>query len=73
MKYILIETDNIETFIIEVYTKLNLGFKIHGNIFTYQKNGKTINSLAVVKDEQITEKTPVLNKTIAEILASWNC
>ena len=37
MEYHLAKSDNIETFINEVYFKLNSGWKPHGNIFTFKK------------------------------------
>lgn len=74
MRYVLIESDNIETFVKSIYNKLNSGWKPHGNIFSFNKDNKIINTLAMIKDEQITAKTPVIdNKTVEEILASWNC
>jgi hypothetical protein len=71
MEYHLAKSDNIETFINEVYFKLNSGWKPHGDIFTFKKNNKTVNQLALIKEGQ--PKTIVPDKTVEEILASWNC
>lgn len=74
MKYVLIESDNVETFIKDVYNKLSAGWKTHGNIFTYQKSGKTTSSLALIKEQDVNPtKSSFEDKTVEEILASWNC
>jgi hypothetical protein len=73
MKYILIESDNTETFIKDVYNKISSGWKTHGKIFTYQKNDKVISSLTLTKEADISTKSSKEDKTVEEILASWNC
>jgi hypothetical protein len=73
MQYILIKSDNVDTFIRNVYSKLCSGWKPHGDIFTFQKDGKTISSLAVIKEQDKLNPDSFKDKTVEEILASWNC
>jgi len=72
MEYILIKTDNLEDFNKKINNKLEQGWKIHGETFTYKIKGVYYHTQALIKNE-IKINTPVIKeKTVEEILASWN-
>jgi len=66
MGHQIISSDNPETFIKEVYSKLEKGFKISSNISITKKENKIINSVVVYKNNDTK------NKSTEEIHASWN-
>lgn len=66
MAHQIISSDNPETFIKEVYSKLEKGFKISSNIETTKRENKTITSVIMYKSSDTK------HKTTEEIHASWN-
>jgi len=71
MRYILLKSDDIDNFNQEITNKLNEGWKLHGNSFSYELDGKVFFTQAVIKDIAIPSEF-VYDNSVEQILASIN-
>ena len=65
MEYILIKKSNVQDFNFEIKEKLNDGWEIHGEQFTYKVFETTVHTQAMIKKD-------VDLPSIEQIMASWN-
>ena len=71
MRYLLIKETSLELFNENINDRLEDGWLLHGQTFIYKIEDKVFYTQAVIKNEQVEYKTPIVNTV--EIVASWNC
>lgn len=73
MRYFLIKETSSELFSEKINSRLEDGWLLHGETFVYKLDDKIFYTQAVIKKEEIKNNTPVLDDSIGQIIASWNC
>jgi hypothetical protein len=73
MKYFLIKETSSELFSDKINDRLKNGWLLHGETFVYKVDESIFYTQAVIKKEENKNNTPVIDDSIGQIIASWNC
>jgi CRISPR/Cas system CMR-associated protein Cmr1 (group 7 of RAMP superfamily) len=73
MEYLLIKEASLELFNEKINSSLKNKWQLHGETFIYKLDECIYYTQVIIKKGEIKKGNPVVDDSIGQIIASWNC